>query len=130
MQIPLNSVAAGAETSVPLLQGTQKWTFQLEVDSKTEDVVQTLLQVTERDVSGGTELKRLRVSHQSSAASQGFLSGQAWRPGRHGESATSTGSKHQLYSAGSKRTQRFPTGRVSVCPDRSQPAVPAGQDVV
>lgn len=36
-----------AERPVCLFQGIQKCTFQLEVYSKTEDVVQTLLQVTE-----------------------------------------------------------------------------------
>lgn len=120
----LSSVAAAAETSVPRLQGTQKWTFQLEVDSKTEDVVQTLLQVSERDVPVGTEPERLCVSHQSPAASQGFLSGQARRPGRHGESATSTRSKQQLYSAGFQRTQKFPTGRLR--PSRSKPTCSPG----
>lgn len=85
-----------------LWQGAKKMTFQLEVWSKTEDVVQTLLQVRRL---GGRSRRITRscciclttfsmvlscLNLVTSAAPQGFLSGKAWRSDCDGESIIST----------------------------------------
>lgn len=80
----LRSEERGAEGPDAPLQGFQRWTFQLEVSRKTEDVLQTLLQVT-----GGAAAAGVPASfwpQECFAASQGLVSGEAGRPGCHGES--------------------------------------------
>lgn len=81
-------------SSSPFEQGPKKITFQLEVWSKSEDVVQTLLQVCtvwteQRQGNGFHRLRAVFISSSSSAA-QSILSGEAGRSDRHGESAAIT----------------------------------------